>query len=97
MKENKYIEEITKKLRVKAPDEALYEVSWNILKEYEEAKKEETKKELERFEGILWARYKQLRKWEKIIRKGCDREETRNLIKRRKNCLIEIRVIQKSF
>lgn len=53
MKENRYTKDITKKLRVKATDEALYAVARDILKRHEEAQKDETNKELRRFEGIL--------------------------------------------
>lgn len=87
--------DITKKFGPDATDETLYVVAYEKMKEYYKDKEnEQKKKELENVEGVIWGRFKQLKRWIKAAKKRDAKEEIENLSKRKNKCLIEINKIR---
>lgn len=98
----KYHEEITRKLNVKAPDEKLYLVAEQLLLAREscaeEEEKKEISKELQRVEGILWERHRQLKFWiATLIKKKGSQNEIKAFIERKRRCLSAINQIRESL
>jgi hypothetical protein len=94
-----YLAEITRQLNVKAPDDKLLPLAETFLREFEtatESEKEEVAIELQRIEGILWERHRQLKFWiSTLIRKRGSPNETAEYIERKKQCLTTINKIRK--
>lgn len=96
----KYYKEITRKLNVKAPDEKIYFVAERLLLEYESATAEEKgdiAKELQKIEGILWERHRQLKFWILTMRKSRSFDEIEGFIERKTKCLSTINNIRKAL
>jgi len=98
----KYHEELTRKLHVKAPDEKLYFVAEELLSARKSCAEEEEKKEisneLQRVEGILWERHRQLKFWiATLIKKKGSQNEIKAFIERKRKCLATINQIRESL
>ncbi|MEM2144249.1 MAG: hypothetical protein QW279_02730 [Candidatus Jordarchaeaceae archaeon] len=94
-----YYKEIMRKLNVKAPDEKIYIVAERILLEYisctDNEERKEITKELQRIEGILWERHRQLKFWiSALIKKKASEDEIKDYIERKKKCLSAINQIR---
>jgi hypothetical protein len=94
-----YYREIMRKLNVKAPDEKIYLVAEKILLEYasctDEEEINEITKELQRIEGILWERHRQLKFWVfTLIKKKASEDEIKEYIERKRKCLSAINQIR---
>jgi hypothetical protein len=94
-----YYKEIMRKLNVKAPDEKIYAVAERILLEYlsciDNEEKKEIASELQRIEGILWERHRQIKFWiNTLIKKKASENEIKDYIERKKKCLSAINQIR---
>lgn len=94
-----YYKEIMRKLNVKAPDEKIYAVAERILLEYisctDNEEKKEITDELQRIEGILWERHRQLKFWiSTLTKKKAHKNEIDEYIERKKKCLSAINQIR---
>jgi len=91
--------DITKKLKVSAPDSTLYAAAEKKLGQLKENPSDlERKEEFEKMEGILWARFRQLKNWTRIARRrGGSEDSISELLSRKRRCLTEIDKLRKAL
>ena len=91
--------DITKELKVSAPDSVLYEeVKVKLEKLGENPNDPKLQEELKRMEGILWERFRQLKNWEQQIRKkNIEDNELYKILARKEECVAKINTIREAL